>query len=121
MAAVMKTWGAAAGLLVDVLPTLAGADLGIPGLTPFVTANAGFYRVDTDLVVPQLSPRDWTLRIDGMVERELEISFGQLLRMPLTEADGAGPGLRRVGLVQRRVVVQPEITGEDHDRSVHLR
>jgi hypothetical protein len=27
------------------------------------------------------------LRIDGMVERELEIGFGQLLRMPLTEAD----------------------------------
>jgi len=27
----------------------------------------------------------------------------------------------RAGLVQRRVVVQPEITGEDHDRSVHLR
>jgi DMSO/TMAO reductase YedYZ molybdopterin-dependent catalytic subunit len=66
---------------------LAGTDLGIPGLTPFVTPNATFYRVDTDLVLPQLTPRDWTLRIDGMVERELEIGFGQLLRMPLTEAD----------------------------------
>ncbi|MGH3172954.1 MAG: molybdopterin-dependent oxidoreductase, partial [Streptosporangiaceae bacterium] len=65
----------------------AGTDLGIPGLTPFVTPNASFYRVDTDLVLPQLSPRDWTLRIDGMVERELEIGFGQLLRMPLTEAE----------------------------------
>ena len=64
-----------------------GTDLGIPGLTPFVTPNASFYRVDTDLVLPQLSPRDWTLRIDGMVERELEIGFGQLLRMPLTEAE----------------------------------
>jgi DMSO/TMAO reductase YedYZ molybdopterin-dependent catalytic subunit len=65
----------------------AGTELGIPGLTPFVTPNASFYRVDTDLVLPQLSPRDWTLRIDGMVERELEIGFGQLLRMPLTEAE----------------------------------
>jgi DMSO/TMAO reductase YedYZ molybdopterin-dependent catalytic subunit len=64
-----------------------GADLRIPGLTPFVTPNVGFYRVDIDLVLPQLSPRDWTLRIDGMVERELEITFGELLRMPLTEAD----------------------------------
>jgi len=26
-----------------------------------------------------------------------------------------------IGLVQRRVVVQPEITGENHDRGVHLR
>jgi len=65
----------------------AGADLGIPGLTPFVTPNASFYRVDTDLVLPQIRPGDWTLRIDGMVERELEIGFGQLLRMPLTEAE----------------------------------
>jgi DMSO/TMAO reductase YedYZ molybdopterin-dependent catalytic subunit len=65
----------------------AGADLRIPGLTPFVTPNAGFYRVDTDLVLPQLSPGTWTLTIDGMVGRELEISFGDLLRMPLTEAD----------------------------------
>ena len=32
----------------------AGTDLGIPGLTPFVTPNASFYRVDTDLVLPQL-------------------------------------------------------------------
>jgi DMSO/TMAO reductase YedYZ molybdopterin-dependent catalytic subunit len=65
----------------------AGADLRIPGLTPFVTPNASFYRVDTDLVLPQLSPQTWTLKIDGMVGRELEISFADLLRMPLTEAD----------------------------------
>jgi len=65
----------------------AGASLRIPGLTPFVTPNASFYRVDTDLVLPQLSPETWTLKIDGMVDRELEISFAELLRMPLTEAD----------------------------------
>jgi DMSO/TMAO reductase YedYZ molybdopterin-dependent catalytic subunit len=69
------------------VPTPAGADLRIPGLTPFVTPNADFYRVDIDLVLPQLSPRDWTLRVDGMVQRELEITFAELLRMPLTEAD----------------------------------
>ena len=38
-------------------------------------------------MLPQLSPQTWTLKIDGMVDRELEISFGDLLRMPLTEAD----------------------------------
>jgi DMSO/TMAO reductase YedYZ molybdopterin-dependent catalytic subunit len=68
-------------------PVPAGASLAIPGLTPFVTPNASFYRVDTDLVLPQLSPRDWTLTIDGMVGRKLQISFDELLRMPLTEAD----------------------------------
>ena len=37
--------------------------------------------------MPQVSPQTWTLRIDGMVDRELEITFADLLRMPLIEAD----------------------------------
>ena len=65
----------------------AGADFRIPGLTPFLTSNASFYRVDTDLFLPQVSPATWTLRIDGMVERELEFTFAELVAMPLTEAD----------------------------------
>jgi DMSO/TMAO reductase YedYZ molybdopterin-dependent catalytic subunit len=65
----------------------AGTDLRIAGLTPFFTPNASFYRVDTDLVLPQVSPQTWTLRIDGMVDRELELSFAELLAMPLTETD----------------------------------
>jgi DMSO/TMAO reductase YedYZ molybdopterin-dependent catalytic subunit len=65
----------------------AGTELRIPGLTPFFTPNASFYRVDTDLVLPQVAPESWTLRIDGMVGRELELSFAELLKMPLTETD----------------------------------
>ena len=65
----------------------AGTDLRIPGLTPFMTSNDSFYRVDTDLVVPQVSPDTWTLKIDGMVDRPVEITFAELLKMPLTEAD----------------------------------
>ena len=34
----------------------AGTDLRIPGLTPVLTSDARFYRVDTDLVLPQVSP-----------------------------------------------------------------
>ena len=65
----------------------AGTDLRIPGLTPFITSNASFYRVDTDLVLPQVSPETWTLTIDGMVDRPVELTFAELLKMPLTEAD----------------------------------
>ncbi len=72
---------------VPAPPIPAGAELRIPGLTPFLTSNASFYRVDTDLVLPQVSPETWTLRIDGMVDTELEITFAELLKMPLTEAD----------------------------------
>ena len=65
----------------------AGTDLRIPGLTPFMTSNASFYRVDTDLVLPQVSPETWTLTIDGLVDRPVELTFAELLKMPLTEAD----------------------------------
>ena len=75
------------GPAVPAAAVPAGADFRIPGLTPFRTSNASFYRVDTDLVLPQVSPESWTLRIDGMVDTELEITFAELLKMPLTEAD----------------------------------
>ncbi|WP_418113105.1 molybdopterin-dependent oxidoreductase [[Actinomadura] parvosata] len=65
----------------------AGADLRIGGLSPFVTPNRDFYRVDTALVVPQVDPADWTLRIHGMVDRPVELTYADLLKLPLTEAD----------------------------------
>jgi DMSO/TMAO reductase YedYZ molybdopterin-dependent catalytic subunit len=65
----------------------AGAQLRVGGLSPFFTPNPRFYRVDTDLVVPQVDPASWTLRVGGMVSRPVEITFEELLRMPLTEAD----------------------------------
>ncbi|MFI7445549.1 molybdopterin-dependent oxidoreductase [Nonomuraea indica] len=68
-------------------PLPAGVDLGINGLTPFITNSRDFYRVDTALVVPQVDPRAWRLRIHGMVDRPVEITYAELLRMPLTEAD----------------------------------
>jgi len=65
----------------------AGTELKIGGITPFYTSDNSFYRVDIDLVVPQVSPEEWTLRITGMVDREIELSFADLLRLPLIEHD----------------------------------
>jgi DMSO/TMAO reductase YedYZ molybdopterin-dependent catalytic subunit len=62
-----------------------GADLHIPGLSPFITPNSAFYRVDTAIVLPQVAPSGWQLRIHGMVERELTLTLDQLLRLPLVE------------------------------------
>jgi DMSO/TMAO reductase YedYZ molybdopterin-dependent catalytic subunit len=70
-------------LLADRLPP--GSDLHIPGLSSFITPNSSFYRVDTAIVLPQIPPENWTLRIHGMVQREIEISFDELLRRPLIE------------------------------------
>jgi DMSO/TMAO reductase YedYZ molybdopterin-dependent catalytic subunit len=64
-----------------------GAQLDVPGISPFTTPSGSFYRVDTALSLPQVPPETWHLRVHGMVERELDITFDQLLKRPLTEAD----------------------------------
>ncbi len=64
-----------------------GAQLAVPGITPFTTTDGSFYRVDTALSLPQVPPEQWRLRVHGMVERELDITFADLLKRPLTEAD----------------------------------
>ena len=63
----------------------AGADLRIPGLSPFVTPTSSFYRVDTALVLPEVPPSSWQLRIHGMVAREITLTFRDLLKLPLLE------------------------------------
>ena len=42
-----------------VPPPPAGADLGVPGVAPFLTPNATFYRVDTALFVPAVDSESW--------------------------------------------------------------
>ncbi|GAA3508501.1 molybdopterin-dependent oxidoreductase [Dietzia aurantiaca] len=49
-----------------------------PGVTPFLTGNDEFYRIDTALRVPAITARDWRLRIHGMVEREIELDWDGL-------------------------------------------
>jgi DMSO/TMAO reductase YedYZ molybdopterin-dependent catalytic subunit len=63
----------------------AGADRRIPGLSPFVTPNGSFYRVDTALILPEVAPSSWQLRIHGMVAHEMTLSFRDLLKLPLLE------------------------------------
>ncbi|WP_204343114.1 molybdopterin-dependent oxidoreductase [Micromonospora terminaliae] len=66
-------------------PVPAGADLAVDRLAPFVTPNREFYRIDTALVVPQVDPATWRLRIHGRVRRPLELSFDDLLARPMVE------------------------------------
>ncbi|HEX8519667.1 MAG TPA: molybdopterin-dependent oxidoreductase [Pseudonocardia sp.] len=63
----------------------AAADLAAFGAPPFVTSNADFYRIDTALRVPALTAADWSLRVHGLVDRELTLSFDDLLARPLVE------------------------------------
>lgn len=65
-----------------------GADLGIRGLSSFVTPNKDFYRVDTALVVPRVDADRWRLRIHGRgVAQPVTLRFQDLLRRELVERD----------------------------------
>lgn len=66
-------------------PIPAGAEVRLEGLTPLVTPNKDFYRIDTALRVPLVEPDGWVLKVTGLVEREVELDFAALLAKPLTE------------------------------------
>ena len=63
----------------------AGADLGVAGLTPYVTPNDDFYRIDKALQLPVIDPDEWTLRITGMVENPVTLTWAELNALPLVE------------------------------------
>ncbi|SDQ58581.1 molybdopterin-dependent oxidoreductase [Microbacterium sp. cf332] len=62
-----------------------GAELDVEGISPLITPNADFYRVDTALTVPTVDPTTWRLVIDGMVDQRVELSFDDLVGMGLDE------------------------------------
>ena len=73
---------------VEAAPTLPrGLDSQVPGITPFRTPTKDFYRVDTRLDTPIVGADDWTLTIDGDVDRKVTITFDELLDMPMIERD----------------------------------
>ncbi|GAA2547039.1 molybdopterin-dependent oxidoreductase [Pseudonocardia hydrocarbonoxydans] len=63
----------------------AGAAFPELGTPTFLTPNADFYRIDTALRIPTQTAADWSLRVHGMVDRELTLTFDDLLARPLRE------------------------------------
>ena len=64
------------------------AEQGIPvdGLSPLITPNDRFYRTDEALIVPDVDVARWRLRVAGMVDRPFELTFDELVALPLVEA-----------------------------------
>ncbi|MBA2255529.1 MAG: molybdopterin-dependent oxidoreductase [Chloroflexi bacterium] len=58
---------------------------GIAGLTPIVVPNDDFYRIDTALIVPRVNADTWKLKVTGMVDREVSLSYADLQAMPQFE------------------------------------
>ncbi|MFS0705838.1 molybdopterin-dependent oxidoreductase, partial [Cellulomonas sp. 179-A 9B4 NHS] len=64
----------------------ADVQVDVVGAEPWATPPAAFYRIDTALVVPQVDPSTWRLRVHGLVEQEVELTWDELLASDLVEA-----------------------------------
>jgi len=63
-----------------------GVTVPVQGVAPWMTPNEQFYRIDTALAVPRVLPADWRLRVHGLVERELVLTYEDLVGRGLQEA-----------------------------------
>ncbi len=68
-------------------PPPPGASLDNRGISPLFTPNDRFYRIDTALVVPDVDVERWRLAVTGMVREPLELTYEELLDLPMAEAD----------------------------------
>ena len=68
-------------------PAAPAISSGVAGSAAFFTANRDFYRIDTAITVPQVPADGWKLRIDGMVDHPLALTFAELIQRDLVEAD----------------------------------
>jgi DMSO/TMAO reductase YedYZ molybdopterin-dependent catalytic subunit len=64
----------------------AGTEVGLDGISPWETSANRFYRIDTTLAPPAITPQDWSLRIHGMVDHEITLTYDDLLARRRTQA-----------------------------------
>ena len=62
-------------------PTAPGSFGDVRGLSPYVTPNDDFYRIDTALSVPQVDVGSWTLFVEGMVDEPYGLTYDELVDM----------------------------------------
>jgi hypothetical protein len=72
---------------VPLAPAAPAVTSTVPGISSFYTSNANFYRIDTAVEVPQVSAASGQLRIHGMVDHEVRLSFDDVLARTLVGED----------------------------------
>ena len=66
-------------------PLPSEASFAVEGISPIVTPNERFYRIDTALLVPRPRLDTWRLRVTGMVDNPIELTYDELVGMRLVE------------------------------------
>ena len=64
---------------------IATMDLKEGGLTPIVVPTADFYRIDTAFIPPSVDKASWKLRVWGLVDREIELTYDELVALPVID------------------------------------
>jgi DMSO/TMAO reductase YedYZ molybdopterin-dependent catalytic subunit len=64
-----------------------GVSVDVPGMTPWLTPVADFYRIDTALTIPRVRADTWKLTIGGRVKKPLTLTYADLQKRPLVEHD----------------------------------
>jgi len=62
-----------------------GVEVGLDGIASWQTRAERFYRIDTSLSPPAISPDDWTVRIHGMVDHPVTLTYADLVARPRSE------------------------------------
>ncbi|HEX4473352.1 MAG TPA: molybdopterin-dependent oxidoreductase [Nocardioides sp.] len=62
-----------------------GVEVGLAGIAKWQTPANRFYRIDTSLSPPAISPDAWNVRIHGMVDREITLTYADLLKRQRSE------------------------------------
>ncbi len=63
-----------------------GTSVGLDGIAPWRTPNDSFYLIHTAIVLPTLDPDAWELRIHGLVDRELRLTYEDLVAREVTQS-----------------------------------
>ena len=64
---------------------IATRDLVAGGLSPIVVPTADFYRIDTAFIPPTVERDTWRLKVTGLVDREIELTYEELAALPVVE------------------------------------
>jgi DMSO/TMAO reductase YedYZ molybdopterin-dependent catalytic subunit len=91
-----------------------GDDFDAPaGVRPAITSNEEFYTVDISTRDPAIPEEQWTLKVTGLVDQELELTYSELLGMPSIEMPGT--------LMCISFTYGSELIGNTHWTGVRLR
>ena len=101
------------GSSLSPAPLSQATSLAVDGITPIVMPNDRFYRIDTALVVPRVDVAKWSVKVTGMVDREISLTFEQLTALPVFE--------QYVTIACVSNEVGGELVGNALWRGVHLR